>query len=578
MSESTQQSNETSPNPLYLPDFVLQYDSVRNIYSLFHPRSGEIILGCESDGNAASINRRYSFWTRPSETYATIAGMKKNCVEIYEIEKKWKEKQKLNEVLHSGHLSSKSNNEYSTSESEKWLKEEGLAGYYGPRIAKNMATCRIQQFARVIIAKNIVRKRIHEIYEKIFDDTTGYFFFIHRITGQTQWYRPLGLGNSALTDIAEKLPKPNEEPVVKIANQVRQNMIDCKTYPSIDYLQHIHHTQGPYFTRQHNQPSKKVTRSIIHNTHNSSKSIQKDKLSLVNHPTDLLDALGLQQTQIKSLDYSQELLGTKFQSFDGVMLKKMAVDPYMLLRSAYEKGASSILSIINRYIQNEHVIYFGCLMLAKYDFLENKYGLASDEAREVIEFCLHTMKKWKNENHITILAACVYVLVTLADVYANRVALNESNWIEILKECISCIRYEIQQESKYNLDLGCWEIVEVQLPTSHSIDLTVYACRLLANIAYDELSREFVAEKGFSIVAECMTFCESISKVQQAGCLAIFNFVYRSCNNHKRACDENMIKIVELAMERHCCEDYELLAVASRTLSVLAPNGWKLVE
>jgi len=409
--------------PLYLPGFILQIDATTNERFLFHSRSGEIILGCQHDGNVEYIDRRYSFWTRPSEPYTLSVQIKEDRLAIHEAERKW----------FTYHNKNKYDSTSTTCLENNKLLKEGLVGYYGPRIAKRMAIERLQNFARSIIAKAIVRSRVYDLYQKIFDENSNYFFFLQKFTGHTRWHRPFGLGCNAAYDLPEKILKPKEPPVVKIANQARKNIIRVGTYPSTNHLTNARITEGPYFTRIPDQPSRNVKRSILHSANDLTVTIQRTKGDIVHHPKDIPnDTIGF---------------GTILKSHDGFEFKEIALDPYTLLRAAYENGVRRVVSIMKKYEKNKHVIRFGSIMLAKYEFLENDQGLATEEALEVRDLCLHILSEWMNEEYISILAASVNVLVSLTDIYANRIALNEANWIEKISNRLENLQPRDQTES-----------------------------------------------------------------------------------------------------------------------------------
>lgn len=413
---TTDRGDKYSLSPLILPGFVNIDNYDRRV--LYHPKSGEMIFGVGKDGDVAHVDRRYSFWTRPTDPYTCAQEMRRHCVRMHEAERSWikqsrqqqqEEKQQQQQQRNPPSSYDTTTTTTTNSNGPNYVRseeEEGLLGYYGPRVGRQIAVRRLQLFVRLVLAKVKTRTQVLESFEKRFDREQGFFYFVHMVTGQTQWHRPWGLGrnnnhycveydvpetvstlpttiaSSATTNSASSSSSAaTTSGRTKIANQSQINMIRCDHDAAVTLkLRKMDTTIGPYFVREKNQPSSRAKRTFttpfVPNSGDGEQkyvpiSVQKESSHIVNYPHEL-----------------PLTLGSTFHAFDGFRLLKepppVVVDPYTLLRSAYERGVDCVLRVINTYYDNKHVVCFGCIALAKCDCPEEEdTGLASSEARRV---------------------------------------------------------------------------------------------------------------------------------------------------------------------------------------------------
>ena len=119
--------------------------------------------------------------------------------------------------------------------------------------------------------------------------------------------------------------------------------------------------------------------------------------------------------------------GPDVPSLDGLVVRDVPVEPYMLLRGAHEHGAMAVIDLMEKYPKNRHVVLFGFLSMAKMDIVETEDGVASLECVRSVKYTLVMMDEWTA--NAAILAAAMANLASLTDNYANRIAINEEKWM-----------------------------------------------------------------------------------------------------------------------------------------------------
>ena len=96
--------------------------------------------------------------------------------------------------------------------------------------------------------------------------------------------------------------------------------------------------------------------------------------------------LFLDNTEIESNDWR---LGEWVQCFDGIEIKKIMVEPYMLARGAGARGPTEVVRLMQRNLKRPPVLYFCLQAISKFELRETEMGLASKEATACI---LQTLK------------------------------------------------------------------------------------------------------------------------------------------------------------------------------------------
>ena len=81
----------------------------------------------------------------------------------------------------------------------------------------------------------------------------------------------------------------------------------------------------------------------------------------------------------REMDTTAELYGPNVSALDGLVIRSVPVEPYMLTRACHERGAAGVMDCMDENFSNRHVILFGLLSLAKMDIVETADGVASKE-------------------------------------------------------------------------------------------------------------------------------------------------------------------------------------------------------
>ena len=165
--------------PLTLPQFILCYDDVKELDYLFHPMTGECVYVHNDHGDASGANRAFSFWTRPLESFPGGGTTREFRDDV-----SWnRHVYRMRGVL--------------MADPERDARARKFED------ADSAATA-IQGLARQAFARAAVRAIIRETFEKRYDEGTFLHYFVNTRTGDTQWHRPVGLGQSAEHDIPEE--------------------------------------------------------------------------------------------------------------------------------------------------------------------------------------------------------------------------------------------------------------------------------------------------------------------------------------------------------------------------------------
>ena len=127
------------------------------------------------------------------------------------------------------------------------------------------------------------------------------------------------------------------------------------------------------------------------------------------------------------MDIDAPLYGPKIPSLDGLVIREVDVEPYMLMRAAHERGPGKVMDKMEEHHGNRHAVLFGLMSLAKMDIVETADGVASDDSVRCCKICLKLMDDWVE--NMAILASALGALASLSDNYANRIMINEQNWM-----------------------------------------------------------------------------------------------------------------------------------------------------
>mmetsp|Transcript_43392 Transcript_43392/g.132001 ORF Transcript_43392/g.132001 Transcript_43392/m.132001 type:complete len:151 (-) Transcript_43392:175-627(-) len=149
-----------------LPGFeVVGCESDTNTFFLFHPRRGELIFGCNSDGDLSHLSNEdsESFWTRPTASYDCFDQERADFITIIDAKKFWRNS--MNAI--------------------KPVERVNTGPVGGPVLPLVVATLRLQCFARRVLALASAKKKVMQVFLKRFDDATGLFYFYDKRTGDS---------------------------------------------------------------------------------------------------------------------------------------------------------------------------------------------------------------------------------------------------------------------------------------------------------------------------------------------------------------------------------------------------------
>ena len=328
----------------------------------------------------------------------------------------------------------------------------GKEGSGGRRVFKDEedACVVIQSFVRQVRDSKKYRDKIRMMFSKYYDEDNFLFFFVNERTGESQWHRPIGLGASAENDLPEmdfssaltlqqqeeegkeegaiEEYKENEDPqgydqVANLENQLGFQISAVK-HPPFKFL------AGPYCKRTKGKPGRNVTRALGNRKLKDSHEV--------------LDKHGRKAfANPKEMDLDVELYGPDVSALDGLVIREVPAEPYMLMRASYERGAMSILDTMESYKENRHVILFGILSLGKMAIVETADGVASAESERAMDVIIKVCEDWKE--NMAILSASLGALASLSDNYANRIMMNEKKWMPLVVKLMKMVETETSE-------------------------------------------------------------------------------------------------------------------------------------
>ena len=314
---------------------------------------------------------------------------------------------------------------------------------------------------------------------------------------------------------------------------------------------------GPYCKRTKYKPGRNVT-----------KALGNRKLKEAGNVVDEFGRTGYSHPS--EIDLTAPLYGPDIPSLDGLVIRNVPVEPYMVLRGCHEHGPMMVMDKMEEYPKNRHVILFGFLSLAKMMIVETEDGVASPDAVKCVETCLALAKEW--EDNMAILSAILGALASLSDNYANRIMINEHKWMPCVVKLMKMVETETS-ELYIRFSDGVRKI-EVTSVSRHSMEIAINGCKFLSNMSCDEANREYVADSGFPLVTYVMKFCLEDPTVAHYGVLALYNFVYRNEPAHYQANEEGVLELLESVLDLHGGDD-NLRKACKRCIAAMEPEGWR---
>jgi len=548
--------------PLLLPNFTLEYDDLKASHFVCHPYTGECIYLADDYGDVTSCNRTFSHWTRPT-LYFPDGGTAAEC------------RADASHVRHAYQVR------------RKLLDAAPPLQIQSPDIA----AVTIQAFVRSCLSRCATVLVVKQLFEKHYDEGSFLYFFVNKKTNESQWHRPVPLNQSAEHDIPEYqellLPEYEEEYKGEHSGENKELQYNEHTPPArlstiasyaslesslgysvtsrssskkLTYSTQkgpLKYTLGPYCKRTKGKPGRSVTKALGNRKLKEAKEVvDKNGRSGYGHPRDI--------------DLGAELYGEKVPSLDGLIIRDIEVEPYMLLRGASEHGPMAVIDLMEKYSKNRHVVLFGFLSLAKMDIVETADGVAGEECVRATKYSLKMMDEW-TEN-AAILAAALSCMASLSDNYANRIVINEEKWMQRVVKLMKNMESETQE--LYIRFADGVKKLEVTSVTRQSIDLAIFGCKMLFNMSCDEANREYVADSGSALVLYVMKFCDEDPTVQHYGCLSLYNFVYRNEPAHTILVEEDVLDVLH-KVELEFAGDDNLRKACKRCIAAMEPDGWR---
>ena len=285
------------------------------------------------------------------------------------------------------------------------------------------------------------------------------------------------------------------------------------------------------------------------------------------HSVDRKMPLFLRNEEVECADWK---LGQWVQCFDGMVLKKVMVEPYMLSRGAGAQGPLEVVQLMQRNLKRPAVLYFCLSSIAKMELAESEMGLATKEASACVLQTLKTLSRFpKNE---ALVAAATGALVQLAQNYATREVILKEEWQRPVLTALN----NLKKESKEHLitTIDGQEKVTVHTATRWACDISTNGCRVFGVMAADPKRREDLAEEAIKACLLVMAFCDESATVCSAACDCLYNYCYRCEFAAIAVHDQDAYKKVQEAVgnfmsDEHCQKQCE------RAVKVLAPDGWR---
>ena len=420
-------------------------------------------------------------------------------------------------------------------------------------------------------------------YVKRWDASSGFYYYERRLTGETQWHRPVVLLGTrrrrgldpAQCDVPED--QKHHHQVQHYLQQTHDLRADCDYYHAHDYVDDFKtpeddydekadddYLRGPYCCRL---GKGKQARFAIHSAVGGAQNNEalKQPISSVDETLPLF----LTNHDIDTVHWKP---GDVVQCYDGLEVKRVKVDPYVLARGACARGPMDIVKVMQRHGKRLDVVYFCLMAIAKTEFSEADDGRCTREAKACI---LQTLKTFHRHSNVTAIAAgCLAALASLAENYACRLVIAAEDWCKLTSHAMQNLDFQTQEIIVPSEDgLGNTKRF-IKAPTSQSTDVAIAGCRLFGAMANDLKMREAYAEDAITSCIAVMTDCEHDANVQTSACRTLFNVVFRCEAASIVADDANVSDLVDHAIDNFF-SDHEFMAVADRTRKALLPGGWR---
>ena len=214
----------------------------------------------------------------------------------------------------------------------------------------------LQTFCRRIRDVAVYRRKIFETYEKHYDESSFLFFFTNLQTNKSIWHRPIGLGQSAENDIpaveTEMVEYDADGYALEFYEEKKDGEGEGKDdddddddddenenvlgFPAIKdkYKGKSKFLFGPYCKRRRGKPGRRVN-----------KALGNSKLKSASLIVDKFGRTGFDHPRAMDIE-GCELYGENIPALDGLAVKDVQVEPYMLMRAAHERGPQECINMM----------------------------------------------------------------------------------------------------------------------------------------------------------------------------------------------------------------------------------------
>ena len=517
------------------PGYVGYWDETRGEMYAFHEASGECAYGVGPDGDVYALDYRSVMWCPGSGEDATLA-LQASAAE--------------------------------RTSSSQGSRRRSVAGSVKTLRLKDAAVV-VQAAHRRSLGWAKAAARVRKQFCRRYDFESGFYYYERIKGGETQWHRPAvllgtrrrrGLG-ATRDDVALVGDQPGGEVAEYAGGDWELGGGELGEYYARgggETKDNSWILEGPYCARTGRG---KRTAFAINRLPPQSQTLRGK--SSVDKDTPLF----LDNTEIDPQEWS---LGDEVQVFDGIVLKRVMVEPYMLARGAVAIGPTEVVRLMQRSARRPQVLYFCLVAIAKFELHETEMGLCSADAKACILQTLKVLNKYPKIP--ALVGQCLGSLVSLADNYAHRSVILKEEWARLVVSAVNNLTTESQEVIVHHADGN--EKVVVRTATRQSCDIAANGCRLFAVFACDPKLREEFAEDAIKVCNVAMDFCDEDATVQAAACDCLYNYVYRCEFAAVIAEDLECLDRVKAALVNFQ-GDQDFVSQADRAEKALSPGGWR---
>ncbi|CAM9197257.1 unnamed protein product, partial [Choristocarpus tenellus] len=450
--------------------------------SLFNPYTGEVIYDLDRWGAPISGARKFSWWIEPTLGVPEA---------IHEIPMK-------EELLH---------------DNQGRLKDMTYKTRWSASIV-------IQRIVRAGLARWMVARVVSRVWKKEYDPDSGYFAFTHIITGEFQHHKPWGMGTADLwSSFRDKINEHllglilgTDDSVEKEDDEDPRSWEESKKQRHRLYKMYRdgRFKEGPYCcvcgpgkARETRVTNVFIYPKIYH------------AIAPFRQPSDR--------------QYASTRIGSYITCMDGLREKqarRIAVDPYFLVRNAKEQGTMAVISLMDKHSNNITMAGIGLQCMAGSLIEEDEAGALTKGQQKYISKSLELLRIHSNVEWIQAEACSALASMSSALSVRRELEKEHPDWLEDVTMTLMQIKTVTQVvKSIDSAGKETWHNSQVASPLSHQIAL--YGCRILANMACDGDTREKVACNSVTSVIHVTTLIPDDPDLAMTVATTLYNFVNR---------------------------------------------------